>query len=318
MSLIQIGESIHASIPKPAAAMKELMRSGAEAFEQSGEALAYILTLIDEQIEHQADYLEINVDALAEGDREGAIELMCGLIGLVRREGQGVPVCIDSSDDEILIAGLHEWYKDAGAERALPLVNSIKPYTMNRMFALREQYPYKAICLLMDEQTGGADCSVCGPEQLHEMARTMFKEAITYGFEADDLFFDTTVFPLAIDMPMLPGTPGYTYRAFEAVRLIMNDPEMKGVHTSLGLTNCIKDMPARRIGICRAYLAAARGYGLDGAIVNVMHDYEQKPPDQELIELIMTFARQDGSPELTQIAMDKMGEFCRENRQVAS
>ena len=99
------------------------------------------------------------------------------------------------------------------------------------------------------------------------------------------------------------------------IRKIMEDPEMKGVHTSLGISNCVKDLPGRKIGVCRAYLAKAQEYGLDGAIVNVMHDYGLKPAPPELMTLVEAFARQDGSAETTQRAMELMGEFCRSTRQ---
>ena len=72
---------------------------------------------------------------------------------------------------------------------------------------------------------------------------------------------------------MTPDTPGYTYRTFETIRRIKADPAMKGVHLSLGITNAVRDLPGRRTGVCRAYLAKAMEYGLDAGIVNVMHDY---------------------------------------------
>ena len=113
---------------------------------------------------------------------------------------------------------------------------------------------------------------------------------------------------------MTPGAPGYTYRAFEAIRKIMSDSEMKGVHTSLGISNSARDLPGRAIGVCRAYLAKAMEYGLDAAIVNVTHDYGWKETAPELMELVDAFAKQDGSAEYTQNAIDRMGEFCRANR----
>ncbi|MCK4627536.1 MAG: hypothetical protein KAT56_00960, partial [Sedimentisphaerales bacterium] len=61
----------------------------------------------------------------------------------------------------------------------------------------------------------------------------------------------------------------------------------------------------------RAYLAKAIEYGLDTAIVNVMHDYGLKPTAPDLMELVEAFARQDGSSETSQRAMELMGLFCQ-------
>ena len=37
---------------------------------------------------------------------------------LVRKWGKGVPICVDSSNDDVLIAGLKEWYNTDEAGQA--------------------------------------------------------------------------------------------------------------------------------------------------------------------------------------------------------
>ena len=77
----------------------------------------------------------------------------------------------------------------------------------------------------------------------------------------------------------------------------------------------MKDLPARKIGVCRAYIEWARRYGLDTGIVNVMHHYgPDKPADEELMALVEAFAKQDGSAEASMKAMEVMGQFCRASR----
>jgi cobalamin-dependent methionine synthase I len=147
------------------------------------------------------------------------------------------------------------------------------------------------------------------------MARQIFDAATgKYGFKPERIFFDSTVFPLAIDMPMQPGVPGYTYRAFETIKKIKSDPKMREVHCSLGVSNCARDLPGRKVGLCRAYVAKAMEYGLDAAIVNVAHHYGQVAPAAELLELVDAYAKMDGSPEAANRAMLLMGEFCRSSR----
>jgi cobalamin-dependent methionine synthase I len=115
-------------------------------------------------------------------------------------------------------------------------------------------------------------------------------------------------------MPMTPGVPGYTYRAFETIKRIKGDPEMKNAHCSFGVSNCCRDLPARRIGICRAYVAKAMECGLDAGIVNVAHHFGETPPDPKLYELVSAFANMDGSAERTGEAITLMGQFCAANR----
>ena len=314
---IQIGESLHASIPRPAAAMGELLAMGSDALERPSGTRDYIISLIKDQVKHGADYLEVNVDAFGEHDPTLPVRMMRDYVRLVRAHGSGVPVCVDSGAPDVLVAGLEAWHEDAPASIAVPLLNSIKTYTMNQLLPLRARFAFKFIGLLVDIHSTGSEGSYYGIDELLAMARTIFRAATgSHGFKPDDIFFDSTVFPLAIDLPMTPDTPGYTYRTFETIRKIKVDPEMKGVHLSLGVTNAVRDLPGRRTGVCRAYLAKALSYGLDAAIVNVMHDYGKRPPAPDLLAFVDAFAGQNGSAEAGQKAINTMMNFCRANRKL--
>jgi cobalamin-dependent methionine synthase I len=92
---------------------------------------------------------------------------------------------------------------------------------------------------------------------------------------------------------------------------------MKGVHCSLGISNSVRDLPGRKVGLCRAYVTKAMEYGLDAGIVNTTHKYGSVEPAGELMELVNAYATMNGSPESLKKAMDLMGKFCRENRKPA-
>jgi 5-methyltetrahydrofolate corrinoid/iron sulfur protein methyltransferase len=336
-ALIAIGESIHASIPKTGKVMKELLdRCGVPVAncgpEKAGAQLDYLRGLIESQVQEGADYLAVNLDAFGEDHPRLAVDLMIQYVQLVRRWGRGVPICIDSSSDNVLIAGLQEWYRteqaggwtpDAGGDRLQPaayglrsaLLNSVKVYTMDRILPLKKDYDFSFIALLVSEDRPAGPGGSHSVEELYGLARQIFARAVgEYGFRPEEIFFDSTVFPLAIDMPMDPGVPGYTYRTFETIRRIKSDPQMQGVHCSLGISNCVRDLPARRIGVCRAYVAKAMEYGLDAGIVNTAHQYGSVAAPPELLELVDAYARMDGSLERMTRAMELMGRFCRDNR----
>jgi 5,10-methylenetetrahydrofolate reductase len=312
-ALISIGEAIHASIPKTGQIMKQLQALGPEAYAKDSPPLAYIRALIESQAAEGADYLAVNLDAFGEDNPQTAVDMMIEYTRLVKKWGNGVPICFDSSNDDVLSAGLKEWYQGESQIRA-PLMNSIKVYTMDRMMPLKKDYDFSFIGLLMseDKPTGpGGSHSV---DELFALAGQLFDKAMQYGFKPAQIFFDSTVFPLAIDMPMEPGVPGYTYRAFETIKKIRSEPRFKGVHCSLGISNSVRDLPGRRIGVCRAYVAKAMEYGLDAGIVNISHHYGTVPPDPELLELVDAYAKMDGSMEKMSRAMDLMARFCQENR----
>ena len=308
--LIGIGESIHASIPKTGKIMKELHDLGANAYTKESVSLNYIRALVEEQANDDASYIAVNLDAFGENDPQQAVGMMVEYTKLVRKWSKGVPICIDSSDDNVLIAGLKEWYNTDEAVKP-PLINSIKTHTTDAMMALKKTYDFSFIGLLVseDKPTGpGGSHSV---EELFGLAKEIFDKAMQYGFKAEEVYFDSTVFPIAIDMPMEPGVPGYTYRAFETIKKIKTDPAMKDCHCSLGLSNSCRDLPGRRVGIARAYTAKAMEYGLDAGIVNVAHRFGEKPVDPELLKLVDAYAKLDGNMDNLTNAMELMGQFCQ-------
>jgi cobalamin-dependent methionine synthase I len=294
--------------------MKQLAELGADAYSKPSEPLDYIKSLIESQHADGADYIAVNVDAFGESDPQAAIDMMVEYVRLVRKWGGGVPVCIDSSDDDALKAGLKEWY-NTDEQVAQPLINSIKTYTMADMLPIRKDYDFAFVGLLVSEDKPGGAGGSHSVDELYSLAKEIFNEAVgNDGFKPEEIFFDSTVFPLAIDFPIEPGARGYTYRAFETIKKIKSDPQMKGVHFSLGVSNCFRDLPARKVGVCRAYIAKAMEYGLDAAIVNTAHKYGAVEADPELLEMVDAFAKMDGSAERMNEAMMLMGKFCQQSR----
>ncbi len=315
--LISIGESIHASIPKTGGIMKQLAELGPDAYSAPSEPLEHIKALIESQASEGADYIAVNLDAFGENDMQISVDMMLEYIRMIRKWGNGIPICIDSSDDDVLIAGLKEWYNTEEEVRE-PLINSLKVYTMDNMLPLKKHFDHSFIGLLVSEEAAIGPGGSHSVDELFSLAGQIFDKAIDqYGFKPEQIFFDSTVFPLAIDMPMESGVPGYTYRAFETIRKIKSDPKMKGVHCSLGVSNCVRDLPGRKIGLCRAYVAKAMEYGLDAAIVNIAHHYGLVEPDPDLLKLVDAYARMDGTAERTNEAMALMSKFCQENRKPA-
>ncbi len=312
--LITIGESIHASIPKTRKEMEQLLELGSDAYSAPSEPLKYIKNLIKSQVTENADYIAVNLDAFGEDNPQVTVDMMVEYVKMVREWGNDAPICIDSSNNDVLIAGLREWYNTEQEVRQ-PLINSVKTYTMEDLLPLKRDFDYAFIALLVSEDKAVGPGGSHSVDELYGLAKQIFDKAVgEYGFKPSEIFFDSTVFPLAIDMPMEPGVPGYTYRAFETIKKIKGDVKMKGAHCSLGISNCVRDLPGRKIGICRAYVAKAMEYGLDAAIVNVAHHYGHVDPDPELLELVDAYAKMDGSPEKMNEAMALMGKFCRDNR----
>ncbi|MHC4524995.1 MAG: methylenetetrahydrofolate reductase [Planctomycetota bacterium] len=307
--LIGIGESIHASIPKTGKIMIELHGLGPNAYTKPSGPLDYVRALIEDQADKGASYIAVNLDAFGENDVQRTVTMMVEYTKLVRKWGKGVPICVDSSNDDVLVTGLKEWYNTDETIKP-PLLNSIKIHTADKMMPLKKEYDFSFIGLLVSEDKPTGSGGSHSVEELYELAKQIFNKAMQYGFKPTEIFFDSTVFPIAIDMPMKPGVPGYTYRAFETIKKIKADPKMKDCHFSLGVSNSCRDLPVRKIGICRAYVAKAIECGLDAGIVNTSHQYGLKDPDLDLLKLINAYAALDGTPDRLNEAMMLMGQFC--------
>ncbi|OXU15418.1 dihydropteroate synthase [Sedimentisphaera salicampi] len=303
--IIKIGESVHASIPS----MNRVMKVVFENASGSEEAVEKICEKIRQQAENGADYIEVNVDDFYAEDSARAEEMMRQFVQLTAEHGRGVPVCVDSSNDELIIAGLEAWQEAGAPER--PMVNSVKPHNMDRLFELSRKMPFVFIALIMIEQGSSAEEDL---EKSVSTAEMIFDKAIEYGFKPEEMYFDTSAFPLAIDLPMNPGQPGRTWLAFETIKAIKSNPKFEGVRCSLGISNCFRDIPGSKNAIAAAYLGVAMEYGLDAGIVNVCGKLLETEPDEKLTDMVRKFASLDGSPEKLGDAMTAISTYCTENR----
>ncbi len=306
----QIGELLHTSIASSRKAMDALIAKGDNAFNTPSAELDAVKEIITKQIDTGADYIEINLDDLLGNNDQEIIEMMAQYVELIKqccKDNPECSVCIDSSDDRLLVSGLNQWYKDSHNLKK-PMINSVKVSNIDNILSLGKEKPFRFIALLMSEMP--PENAKQAIDELLDQANKIFDAAMDYGFSPDDIFFDTGVYPLAIDIPMNPGQPGYTYRTFETVKAILADEKFKGVHFSLGFSNCFRDLPRRKIGITRAYVHKAIEIGVDGGIVNTTHSLHSGEAAPELLALVEAFAQLDGDMEKTTTAMELMASFC--------
>jgi cobalamin-dependent methionine synthase I len=219
-------------------------------------------------------------------------------VRLIVEESEGIPPCIDSSDPAVIRAGLEEYYRLRGSNAPKPLLNSANRDRCDFVWDLLSVGPFNLVYMLMGgAAAGGLVTEPATPEQMEEDALFFFREARGRGFAPGQVFYDTTVMPLSIEFSRFEGS-GFNYVSLEGLRRIMQNKEMKGVNSILGITNVIRDFPqGRKIGVVRAYLHLAMEAGLTAAIVDVRREFGTRgPDDQEIVEIVRAFTSQDGSP----------------------
>jgi len=304
--LISIGDQINASNPKTGKVMKEILDLGDAAFRRETGPIGYIRALIRSQADDGVDYIAINVDALSDEEGQLAAKLMKQYIRLVRQWGRGAPVCIDSRFDDVLIAGVKEWYNTNQPVRT-PLLSSLRAQTADKLMSLKKEHDFNFVAVLGD--FGG--CS--GADEACSLAKQFFDKAVNqYGFGPGQIFFNPVAVPLVKDEPTLAGGRGRTYRAFEAIRRLKTDSSTQRSHCLLRIDTAAGELPGRAIGVCRAYAAKAMEYGLDAAFVNPALHYGEEPADPGLLALVDAYVKMDGSPEQTRIVKELMAKFCAE------
>ncbi len=301
--IIQVAELLHATIPKAKQAF-DIIKATKNGFETKNAGLEYLCRVIEAQALRGPDYIDVNVDDAGEGDPQRASELMRQCIGLVCQCGGGIPPCIDSSDAAVIRAGLEEYYRLQGPAAPPPLINSANKERKEFVWELQSVGPFNIVYMLMGGAASGeGPGEAVTPEQLEQNALEFFREAKAQGMRPGQIFYDTTVIPLAIEFSRF-DQPGFNHVNLKGIRRIMQNPEMKGVHTILGITNLTRDFPpGRKIGLLRAFLQIAMEAGLTAAIVDARQQFGLKPVgDQDILDIVRAFTDMDGSPE----AYDRM------------
>jgi len=209
----------------------------------------YLQNLARRQQAAGATYLDINVDEFST-DIEQRVKLMEWVVGVVQT-AVSIPMSIDSSNLEILKAGLAACDK----ERGRPMVNSV---SLEREDAVAIARDANAVVIA---SAAGADSLPDDLEGRMTNIDAIYQILKENGFQLADIHFDPLVFPISTD-----GQNGV--RFLETVSAIREKygPE---VHIVAGLSNVSFGMPNRKL-INQVYTWMAVENGADGGIVDPM------------------------------------------------
>lgn len=301
--LIQVAELLHSTLPRPKEAFDKI-KAADNGWETATDGVDTLVQIIKEQAKAKPAFIDANCDDAGEGDTGKTSEMMRHLVRLIVEHGDGIAPCIDSSDQEVLRAGLEEYYKQAPKGAPAPLLNSVAEERMKYTWQLQDIGPCNIVYMLTSgAQAGDGMGETAGPEALEEKALSFLNEARSHGFEAGQVFYDATVIPFVVEFSRFMQ-PGFNYINLKAIERIMSNEDAKGVHTILGITNVIRQFPpGRKMGVVRAFLQIAMDHGLTAGIVDAIKDFGVKPPaDEEILEIARGFCEYDGSEE----AMERM------------
>jgi cobalamin-dependent methionine synthase I len=269
-----IGETINDSVP-----------STNKLFE--ADDIDGLLELARMQDEKGAAYIDVNV-----GPRSG--EFMADLVKKVQAV-TAKPLSIDTPDPELAKAGL-EAYDPDRAGGAKPVLNSISALRME-MFDLYRVQPFMPIMLASEQMVDGQSGSCHTAEQTYEAARSLVATARAEpcNIPNNELIIDPGIAPIGAD------SEGNFKRLVAAMELIHNDPNLAGIHMSVGLSNFTVMLPPKCADGSRvkgplesAFLTKTMPLGLDTIIGSVKRKYELLPADHPAMVCVEDVLKADG------------------------
>jgi cobalamin-dependent methionine synthase I len=254
-----IGETINDSVPST----KKLFDAG---------DIDGILEIARLQDEKGASYIDVNI-----GPRPP--EFMAEMVQRIQRV-TSKPLSIDTPDVEIARAGLAAYDFDRANGRQ-PVLNSISALRAE-MFDLYAVRPFSPILLISEQVVDGQSRGCRTAEETYQAARNLLATArkTGAGIANEHCIFDPGIAPIGSD------AEGNLKRLLDAMALIHNDPDMSGVHMSVGLSNFTVMLPPKRADgspvkgpLESAFLTRAMPVGLDTIIGSVRRNYELLPPE---------------------------------------
>ncbi len=235
-----------------------------------------IQELAVKQVNKGAEYLNINVGERALNDPAFMVEVIEAVQAVV-----SVPLSLDFPNVEVQEHCLKAYDEEkAGGKK--PIVNSLSELRWD-MLELQKIKPFKLFLMASERDEGGEKVANKTAQEVHETTQRMVKRVMSdeNNFDMDDLFIDVSIGPVGAD------TEGLTKMAIDGIRLIGDDPDLKGLHMSVGLSNISIMLPPKGLDgrpikarIESSFLNRTVPYGMDYIIGTPGRKYEVLADDE--------------------------------------
>ncbi len=229
-----------------------------------------------------AAFLTLNIDG-TQTMRVRPEEMLAFLPDLVPalQEATDTPLSFDNP-----AIGFHEkalsLYRRNGANQ--PILNSLAASReqLDGMIELVRAYDTKVIVMASEKFAPGGGAQCLNAREIHETTRRFAEILHTRaGRRNDDIIVDPGLAPVSAD------TYGLVNMSLDAIRLIRADPDLAGIHLSVGLTNFSFGVPkAIREGLENAYITLATDAGLDFILGNPEKDLRCLEADSVYLSVV--------------------------------
>lgn len=232
------------------------------------------------QSELGAAYLEVNID----GTQRISVKLQEMLAFLPElipaiQEASSTPLTFDNPSVAYHKVALAHYDRNKSGR---PILNSLAASRENldEMIELVKAYDTNVIVMASEHFVDGGGAQCLDPKDSYRAAKDFLEILHTRADRTNDnIIIDPGLAPVGAD------TYGLVNIGLDAMRMMSNDPDFKGVHMTVGLSNFAWGTPKSiRELLEKAYLTIATEVGLDFAIANPEKDPQPLPADHPLVE----------------------------------
>ena len=265
-----------------------------------------------------ADYLTLNVDGTqrVQVRREQMLDFLPDVIPAIQ-EATATPIAFDNPSVEYHKVALKHYDR---SKSGAPIVNSLAASRehLDEMIELVKHYDTMTVVMASETFVPGGTAQCLNPEDAHRAARHFVELLATKaGRRNDQIIIDTGLAPVGAD------TYGLVNTGLDAMRMISEDPDLKGVHLIVGLSNFAWGTPKGvREELEKAYLTLGMEAGLDFALANPEKTPAPLPRDHPTVGRLRE-ALEQGRPragETHEISGFRQAEaimaMCREEEEV--
>jgi cobalamin-dependent methionine synthase I len=211
-----------------------------------------------------ADFLTLNLDGTQriQVRRQEMLDFLPEVIPAIQ-EVSSTPIAFDNPSVEYHKVALRHYDRSKGGA---PILNSLAASRehLDEMVELVKHYDTFAVVMASETFAPGGTAQCLDPQDSYRAAKHFVELLATRaGRRNDQIIIDPGLAPVGAD------TYGLVNIGLDAMRLIKADPDLKGVHILVGLSNFAWGTPkGAREELEKAYLTLGMDAGLDFAIAN--------------------------------------------------
>jgi cobalamin-dependent methionine synthase I len=227
-----------------------------------------------------ASFLTLNVDGTQQIQvrMQEMLAFLPDLIPAIQ-EATPTPISFDNPSVEYHKVALKHYDRKKSGR---PILNSLAASRtqLEEMIELVKHYDTLAIVMASEHFANGGSSQCLDPRDAHAAAKHFVELLVTKaGRTNDQIIIDPGLAPVGAD------TYGLVNIGLDAMRLIRADPDLKGVHLIVGLSNFAWGTPRGvREELEKAYLTLGMEAGLDFALCNPEKTPGPLPPDHPMVE----------------------------------